>query len=423
MATNPFAATLTPTPHPKRTDRFRFSVDQSIVSSAFVLPLLRKSGSSWVLCQEEDEPDDDDRDAPRGQRRCTPKLAMLGGKVSENDTHWTVTATREVAEETGTKPDGTTLLSTAALNDIQQGFSERAAAKPSAEARNFAAYIATDNACAQLVCYPVPEDFRAEWASLPERYALEFRGAVDHERERHGTKLVWIRVRASSAAGEPCLDLTGVTHECEDPEKCAARCGRTGLCPQRGQPALLKRILWLALPALIERRGALQQYLIANRLHRLVKSRAGGPPEGRATVGQLTHAIMKAWSKEGRLHELEKAIEKEGWLRKEADKVAGKLNGGSTGGERPGERPGEKRKREEASNGKGDGKGDGKGASTSASGGEDAVCYGARHLLIKFSGSRKPFSRRTNASTEDVTADAARTELEALSEQIRSEGC
>ena len=31
--------------------------------------------------------------------------------------------------------------------------------------------------------------------------------------------------------------------------------------------------------------------------------------------------------------------------------------------------------------------------------------YGARHLLIKFSGSRNPVSRRTNQSTADVTAE------------------
>jgi peptidylprolyl isomerase len=153
---------------------------------------------------------------------------------------------------------------------------------------------------------------------------------------------------------------------------------------------------------------------LADRLHRLIKNRTGGPPAGRTSVGQLTHTIMKAWSKEGRLHELEKAVEKEGWLRKEVDKVAAKLNGGSTGGEgssgRSEERTGDKRKREET------------GASSVRSGSVGAV-YGARHLLIKYSGSRKPFSRRTNTSTEGMTAEAARAELEVLAEQIRADGC
>ena len=37
--------------------------------------------------------------------------------------------------------------------------------------------------------------------------------------------------------------------------------------------------------------------------------------------------------------------------------------------------------------------------------------YGALHLLIKFQGSRNPVSRRTNQSTENVTAEMAIAEL------------
>ena len=47
---------------------------------------------------------------------------------------------------------------------------------------------------------------------------------------------------------------------------------------------------------------------------------------------------------------------------------------------------------------------------------------GARHLLIKFSGSRNPVSRRTNKSTEGVTAEAAVAELKTYIEKINSEG-
>ena len=48
--------------------------------------------------------------------------------------------------------------------------------------------------------------------------------------------------------------------------------------------------------------------------------------------------------------------------------------------------------------------------------------YGARHLLIKFSGSRNPVSRRTNQSTADVTAEAASAELQTYVDKINAEG-
>ena len=48
--------------------------------------------------------------------------------------------------------------------------------------------------------------------------------------------------------------------------------------------------------------------------------------------------------------------------------------------------------------------------------------YGARHLLIKFEGSRNPISRRTNQSTKDVKAGAAIAELEEFAEKIKAEG-
>ena len=37
--------------------------------------------------------------------------------------------------------------------------------------------------------------------------------------------------------------------------------------------------------------------------------------------------------------------------------------------------------------------------------------YGARHLLIKFAGSRNPVSRRTNESTSGVSSEEAQKEL------------
>ena len=44
---------------------------------------------------------------------------------------------------------------------------------------------------------------------------------------------------------------------------------------------------------------------------------------------------------------------------------------------------------------------------------------GARHLLIKFEGSRNPVSRRTNQSTASVTADAAQKELQEYIDKIQ----
>ena len=46
-----------------------------------------------------------------------------------------------------------------------------------------------------------------------------------------------------------------------------------------------------------------------------------------------------------------------------------------------------------------------------------------RHLLIKFSGSRNPVSRRTNASTANVSAEAAQKELQEYVDKINAEGC
>merc|ERR1719324_1138303 len=47
----------------------------------------------------------------------------------------------------------------------------------------------------------------------------------------------------------------------------------------------------------------------------------------------------------------------------------------------------------------------------------------ARHLLIKYSGSRNPVSRRTNESTAQVTEEAARKELQQYADKIKAEGC
>ena len=47
---------------------------------------------------------------------------------------------------------------------------------------------------------------------------------------------------------------------------------------------------------------------------------------------------------------------------------------------------------------------------------------GARHLLIKFSGSRNPVSRRTGESTANVSAEAATAELTAYADKINAEG-
>ena len=111
---------------------------------------------------------------------------MLGGKVGAGDSHWVVTATREVGEETGIRSDGSTLLSQDALNDIKKGFCKRCAEKSAGEAATFGGYLSAENASAMLVFYPVPENHRDEWTTLPERFQAESKGQVDHEKERHG---------------------------------------------------------------------------------------------------------------------------------------------------------------------------------------------------------------------------------------------
>ena len=50
------------------------------------------------------------------------------------------------------------------------------------------------------------------------------------------------------------------------------------------------------------------------------------------------------------------------------------------------------------------------------------MSMGARHLLIKSSASRNPVSRRTGQSTEGITPDAARAELQTYIDKINAEG-
>ena len=50
------------------------------------------------------------------------------------------------------------------------------------------------------------------------------------------------------------------------------------------------------------------------------------------------------------------------------------------------------------------------------------MSIGALHLLIKFSGSRNPVSRRTGESTAGVSADVATAELQQYADKINAEG-
>ena len=425
MSANPFAAELTATAHPNRKGRWRFPLNdgsENVIASAFVVPLLRVDGHTWCLMQEEDEPEEGTRDIPIGKRPCTPKLAMLGGKVSAEDPHWVVTATREVAEETGTMHDGSTLLSDAALSDIKQGFRARCAEKKPDEAAAFWAYLLRENASAMLVFYPVPEAYRSEWSTLPERYATAFGGEVDAAKERHGTKLMWVRVRTSQLGPhEPILDLARIAHQCvaNDQMRCAARRGHSedGECRHAGQPLQLKRVLQLGLASLAERREALSSYLIANRLHHLLLAcshdeewRASA--ERRPSVGQVTHTLMSAWSRSHKLRELEKAMEQKAWLVKEVDKMIG----AKIDKKRPRDEEAARSDAVEA------GSSEPRKHSSSQSHPTVRVTYGARHLLIKYDKSRNPVSKRTSQSTEGLSAEAARAELVGLRERILAEG-
>ena len=47
---------------------------------------------------------------------------------------------------------------------------------------------------------------------------------------------------------------------------------------------------------------------------------------------------------------------------------------------------------------------------------------GAHHLLIKFSGSRNPVSRRTNQSTSHISLDDAKAELAQYRQKIMDDG-
>ncbi|KAL1498587.1 hypothetical protein AB1Y20_013902 [Prymnesium parvum] len=51
------------------------------------------------------------------------------------------------------------------------------------------------------------------------------------------------------------------------------------------------------------------------------------------------------------------------------------------------------------------------------------MAMACRHLLIKFSGSRNPVSRRTGESTAGVSAEQAVAELKQFAEKINAEGC
>ena len=47
---------------------------------------------------------------------------------------------------------------------------------------------------------------------------------------------------------------------------------------------------------------------------------------------------------------------------------------------------------------------------------------GAHHLLIKFSGSRNPVSRRTNQSTSNISLEDAKAELAQYRQKIMDDG-
>ena len=134
---------------------------------------------------------------------------------------------------------------------------------------------------------------------------------------------------------------------------------------------------------------------IASRLHVLLSRSAEQSPS--MDVGKVTQKFMNAWAKGGRLHELERAMEQEAWLVKEVSKVVG----ATAGRKRPRDAPA---------------------SSETSHNSEGAPTYAARHLLVKCTLSRKPVSRRTNESTEGVSAEAAKAELASIRERILAEG-
>ena len=98
--------------HPKRADRFFFAspYGQGDVMAAGIFPFLEHDGSVHALFGEEDMSARDFQSGPGSQWQ--PALAILGGKVDRDDTHWLRTVARELGEEVGG------LLSASALEDV-----------------------------------------------------------------------------------------------------------------------------------------------------------------------------------------------------------------------------------------------------------------------------------------------------------------
>ena len=134
---------------------------------------------------------------------------------------------------------------------------------------------------------------------------------------------------------------------------------------------------------------------ISNRLHELLSS-SQFAMTAQIDVDKVTHKIVNAWANCGRLNELEKAMEQEAWLAREVGKGVG-------------QKADKKRPREVPS-------------ASATSPTRPKASFAARHLLVKCDKSRKPVSRRTNESTEHVTAESAVAELALIREKILADG-
>ena len=117
--------------------------------------------------------------------------------------------------------------------------------------------------------------------------------------------------------------------------------------------------------------------------------------------------LVKTWGKPGhsRLLELADRTTSQQWLSSEVAKVDPNHVSASP-----------KRKESTIDAHEGSGKRQAPASSSSS------ATLGARHLLIKFSGSRNPVSRRTGQSTEAVTAEQAEAEIKEFETAIKAAG-
>ena len=185
-----------PHPNPRKKGFFLFPAcyhnihNVQDISASGVIPIVRKeNGELAALLPEEDMNVAGDYTS---RKIWAPALGLFGGKVDQTDSHWLATAARELNEETAG------LLSPLAIAHVAD-FDPRSEGWPDEGNSLFCAYL--PECKYQVVYYPVPDAFRQEWISLPQRYEEAFRGAPSADLQRSATKLHWVTINRATAEG------------------------------------------------------------------------------------------------------------------------------------------------------------------------------------------------------------------------------